>query len=841
MPPMRTYESPDLSPQRPTSLSSIPFRFRRKSLSEDELPMFPSPSLSPSMSSSPPSSPTVLATSPIRPSHLDLAKVRQSSSPLRPAAYHAYGYSYTYPRGASHPLGQDHDILSADHPSKPFPPRPHAYAVIPPSGMKQSTRTTYSSLSPSDLDDNSPFYSSASECGNHFDDQDEMEDSYGFALDMDGILGVSSPSRRVSFTTSSERDRPFIRPHPPSPSKRRMQARAQKALTVSTAITPMLALTDSSRTTPSTIAHPSPTAPEPVCALSQETPRRPSTPVRPRTQSCSASVARPTTAVENYDDLPPSSPIMSSLSSPLTSPVKHDVPSVARETSGSLPPSSPIPIPRSPTHSIEMAVEAFDLTPSPPSPTLDALRITSRVSVRALLNPVPEPYSAPSHVPPPKHTEEDEEALLDVPVADDDVSLLDLTARSAENTAATETIEIPVEAKDDAQPRDALVHSRAPSLRLSTPSRASTPDLASLHDSLSSPLSSPPRSMADDQDVAIDVDVDIDIDIETEDCLPAADTPMEAPRSTVASRAPSVARSIAEEERDRVRVPPRKKARRDDDVGGSAVRANLVKSDGVPRKEDQREATSSRAPDARKPVTASTQKMSQKKRRRVVWSDDESDSDADAPTPAPSSAPVPAQKRKPQEAGARKRTREKGQDKVRERERAKKARVKDSGADAENEPLELPAGPGVGSVKAQPAVKPVAGPAPPTSATNLTLPGPASSAPDRPVDENQTLVEPVEDRKPEPKLAAKAKSVSDSSSTPVRENPKAPRTEDKESYDLPEYTLPLPANELEGMLIETLATSRASSLATSDLYGALMAARPALREMALPVLVNAPA
>ena len=49
------------------------------------------------------------------------------------------------------------------------------------------------------------------------------------------------------------------------------------------------------------------------------------------------------------------------------------------------------------------------------------------------------------------------------------------------------------------------------------------------------------------------------------------------------------------------------------------------------------------------------------------------------------------------------------------------------------------------------------------------------------------------------------------------------------------YDLPLPAAELEGMLIETLATARASSLATSALYGALMAARPALREMPLPV------
>ncbi|RDX41106.1 hypothetical protein OH76DRAFT_1321090, partial [Lentinus brumalis] len=40
--------------------------------------------------------------------------------------------------------------------------------------------------------------------------------------------------------------------------------------------------------------------------------------------------------------------------------------------------------------------------------------------------------------------------------------------------------------------------------------------------------------------------------------------------------------------------------------------------------------------------------------------------------------------------------------------------------------------------------------------------------------------------------------------------------------------------ELEGMLIETLGTARASSMATSALYSAVMAAQPALREMALP-------
>ncbi|OSC96763.1 hypothetical protein PYCCODRAFT_1428924 [Trametes coccinea BRFM310] len=670
------------------------------------------------------------------------------------------------------------------------------------------------------------------------DDQDEMEDSYGFALDMDGILGASSPSRRVSFTTSSERDRPFIRPHPPSPSKRRMQARAQKALTVSTAVTPMPALTDSSRTSPSTIANPSPTA-EPVSALSLETPRRPSTPVRPDAHSRTVSVTRPTTAADDYDDLPPSSPILSPLSSPLTSPVKYDEACVARKTSESLPPSSPIPIPRSPACSVEMAVEALDFTPSPPSPTLDALRITSRVSVRALLNPVPEPsprLSPIARAP----AEENEQNSLEVPVADEDVSLLNLNERSAEHTVVPETVETPVEAKDDAPLADAPAHSRAPSLRLSTPSRPSTPDLASLHDSLSSPLSSPPRSVADEQDVAIDIDIDIDIDIETEDCLPSAAISMEAPRSAASSRAQSVARSVAEEEHDRVCVPPRKKARREYDVGGSAAHAVPVKSDVVPRQEDQRETTSLQAPDVSKPVVAPTQKSSQKRRRTVVWSDDESDADADVPTPAPSSVPAPAQKRKSQEARARKRMREKDQDQVRERERTKKLRVKESGADVENKPLEVPTGPGVGSVKPQPAAKSVAGPAPPTSATNLTLPGPASVVTERSMDENHTAVEPVEDRKAEPKSVARAQVVSDAAPAPTCDKPKAARTEDKENYDLPEYTLPLPAIELEGMLIETLATSRASSLATSDLYGALMAARPALREMALPALVNAP-
>ena len=43
-------------------------------------------------------------------------------------------------------------------------------------------------------------------------------------------------------------------------------------------------------------------------------------------------------------------------------------------------------------------------------------------------------------------------------------------------------------------------------------------------------------------------------------------------------------------------------------------------------------------------------------------------------------------------------------------------------------------------------------------------------------------------------------------------------------------SLPLPLPEMQGMLIETLATSRASSMPPSSLYTALMASRPALKE-----------
>lgn len=213
------------------------------------------------------------------------------------------------------------------------------------------------------------------------DADDDFEDTHGFALDMDGILGASSPSRRVSFTTSSERDRPFVRPFVPKPRPVAVKTRAKKAAATLTA-DPALTTAENSRERLDVA--------ERVPALSQAPPRCPSTPVRPRTRSRSSSARAPAVQEKDADDvLPPSSPISSPLSSPLSSPVR-DGDSREQERDSSLPPSSPIPIPRSPVQDNDRSMVEFDLTPSPPSPTLDALRITSRVSVWALLNPMPD-------------------------------------------------------------------------------------------------------------------------------------------------------------------------------------------------------------------------------------------------------------------------------------------------------------------------------------------------------------------------------------------------------------------------------------------------------------------
>ncbi|TBU44542.1 hypothetical protein BD309DRAFT_958190, partial [Dichomitus squalens] len=155
MPPTRSSQHPVYVS---TDLANIPFRFRRKSLSEDDLPnpdyylVPPSPSLSPSrsysLSSSPPSSPSALNSSPIRP-HLDTANIHPPSSPTRPPAYHGPGYAYTYPRGLSHRAAYDYEFPSAE--PKPLPPNapsPAYAAILPPSAS--SPRSSFSSTSLSD-------------------------------------------------------------------------------------------------------------------------------------------------------------------------------------------------------------------------------------------------------------------------------------------------------------------------------------------------------------------------------------------------------------------------------------------------------------------------------------------------------------------------------------------------------------------------------------------------------------------------------------------------------------------------------------------------------------------
>lgn len=126
-----------------TQLANIPFRFRRKSLSEDDLPnpdyylLPPSPSLSPSrsfsMSSSPPSSPTTLNTSPTRP-HFDTARIHPPSSPTHPTSYHAYGYS----RGLSYSGPSDHDPPPTEFKRNLPNSRSHHPIIHPPNPIRST-------------------------------------------------------------------------------------------------------------------------------------------------------------------------------------------------------------------------------------------------------------------------------------------------------------------------------------------------------------------------------------------------------------------------------------------------------------------------------------------------------------------------------------------------------------------------------------------------------------------------------------------------------------------------------------------------------------------------------
>ncbi|KAI1787456.1 hypothetical protein LXA43DRAFT_1098280 [Ganoderma leucocontextum] len=440
MPPTRSLPPPVYVS---TELANIPFRFRRKSLSEDDLPnpdyylVPPSPSLSPSrsfsMSSSPPSSPTALNTSPTGPPHLDTAKIHPASSPAHPTTYHGYGYAYTYSRGLSHFASSHHDISSA--PPKFVPPnsRSHPHPIISPP-TTNPTRSTFSPT-PAGAHGLRPSFASLLRKGAvHDEDEDDIED-YGFALDLDDILTGSSPTRRISFTTSSERDRPFMR----SPVKPRLpRSRAlpndtatrpfptssatTSSIPVELTLRPREAQCDSTRTSAAPADIPLPLA-------------APATPIRARSDPRHVAPPFPSmggTADADLDDtLPPSSPIVSPLSSPLSTPStsrpsdsgcgsdsSHTVrratpPGEDRQQLHSdltLPPSSPNPVPYTPARSsdtkreddgmdMEMDLDLADLVASPPSPTLDALRITSRVAVRALLNPAPPPVSAPLPVP----------------------------------------------------------------------------------------------------------------------------------------------------------------------------------------------------------------------------------------------------------------------------------------------------------------------------------------------------------------------------------------------------------------------------------------------------------
>lgn len=249
-----------------------------------------------------------------------------------------------------------------------------------------------------------------------------------------------------------------------------------------------------------------------------------------------------------------------------------------------------------------------------------------------------------------------------------------------------------------------------------------------------------------------------------------------------------------------------------------------------------------------------------KKRPRAILSDDEAESDALPPRPASESA-QPAQAPRKKERKDVDKT--KDRDGERKRDKPKKPRTKDrdTGADAEieNTPVRASAS-GSASTSAEKTKRPVpAAAAAPRSATNIARPPEAVVVSDvHHADLKPQLEQPSESEKAKAKAKTARKSkprpqpthhdsedrsttpapVSDTTSADAPHIVPKPSPRHREEHTVPAYTydLPLPPAELEGMLIETLATARASSLATSALFGALMAARPALREMALPTL-----
>ena len=264
-------------------------------------------------------------------------------------------------------------------------------------------------------------------------------------------------------------------------------------------------------------------------------------------------------------------------------------------------------------------------------------------------------------------------------------------------------------------------------------------------------------------------------------------------------------------------------------------------------------------------VAATRTRLAHKKRPRAVLSDDDEGAESDSPTRAPAPAPAPSTAVKKRDRDGDKEPRERERKREKEKEKPKKARAKakakakDAQADLEleNEPLHPPllhihthASTSNPHTKQPAKSSSSLSGAPPKSATNIARPelplpsSPLDASVSKPPRLAQLAQDPDSDRasaadapSTKPKLSAPALLPSPSKSkAPPRDHPDAEEIEAEADALVAAFDLPLPAAELEGMLIETLATARASSLASSALYGALMAARPALREMRLPAL-----
>ena len=146
------------------------------------------------------------------------------------------------------------------------------------------------------------------------------------------------------------------------------------------------------------------------------------------------------------DVLPPSSPLASS---PLSSPSRPARPATSARARDSLPPSSPIPVPvpQTPSRGVDadedVEMELFD---SPPSPTLDALRITSRAALRALMNP------ARDLVLPPAPSVSAVDVEEDVPIAEEDAPIVEETVTIADVVAVDVVAEDRIEGDGDVTP-----------------------------------------------------------------------------------------------------------------------------------------------------------------------------------------------------------------------------------------------------------------------------------------------------------------------------------------------------------------------------------------------------